>query len=159
MVRTVLAVLLALASTTTVAESLYVQSAKAKILASPSFQSMVLAVAQKGDVVTMVERQDKWVRVTYKDTQGWISALLVSNRPPQDRVTIIKDGGKPEDQDNVRRRASSSASAAAARGLRQDERARASEEGQANYPALEKVEATRIDAKEVDEFAKGSAKP
>lgn len=155
MIRSIFAVLLAVASFSAAAESLYVQSNKAKILANPSFQAPVLATAGKGDAVTLIERQDKWIKVSFKDTQGWVSTLLVGAKPPQDKVTIIKDGDNADEKENVRRRASSSASAAAARGLRQDERARASEGGEANYPALEKVESTPVDAKEVDEFAKG----
>jgi uncharacterized protein YgiM (DUF1202 family) len=157
MIRSALALLLIVASAPTLAESLYVQSTKAKILDNPSFQGAVVVTAEKGDSVTLIERTDKWVKVSFKDKQGWVSALLVGPKPPADKVTIIKDGDNANEKENVRRRASSSASAAAARGLRQDERARANEEGQTNYPALEKVEATKVDAKEVDEFAKGGA--
>jgi uncharacterized protein YgiM (DUF1202 family) len=157
MFRTTLAALLLVAAAPAPAEDLYVQSAKARILDNPSFQAAVVVTAEKGDSVTLIERKDKWVKVAFKDKQGWVSALLVGAKPPADKVTIIKDGDDAGDKDNVRRRASSSASAAAARGLRQDERARANEEGQTDYRALEKVEAGTVDPKEVDEFAKGGS--
>ncbi len=156
MTRLILVALLLLASTPALAESLFIQSAKAKLMDNPSFKGAVVATAEKGDEVALVERKDKWVKVSFKDKQGWVSALLVGTKPPADKVTIIKEGEDANQKESVRRRASSSASAAAARGLRQDDRARASDEGQTNYKDLEKMESNKVDAKAVDEFSKGA---
>ena len=71
---------------------------------------------------------------------------------------MIKDQDSDAQKDAVRRRASSSAGAAAARGLRQDERARASDQGQTNYPAVEKMEANPVNEKEVETFMQAPAK-
>jgi uncharacterized protein YgiM (DUF1202 family) len=140
------------------ADALYVQSAKAKIMSTPAFDATVLATADKGDALALVEKSGSWLKVAYRQHTGWVSALLVSDKPPRDKITVIKDVEDKAQKDNVRRRASASASAAAARGLRQDERARLSDEGQANYEALEKVEAARPDDADVGGFGANSGK-
>jgi len=140
------------------ADTVYVQSSKAKIFSNPSFQSQLVVTANKGDALTRLETSDQWVKVSYQQHTGWIAALLVNSKPPQDKITVIKgqDGGTPKD--DARRRASSSASAAAARGLRQDERARASDQSQTNYPAVEKMEANKVNEKDVETFQQAPAK-
>ena len=146
------------ATTAFAADTLYVQSSKAKIFANPSFQAQLLVTVSKGDALTVLETSEQWVKVSYQQHTGWIAALLVNRKPPQDKITVIKgqDGGAPPD--DARRRASSSASAAAARGLRQDERARASDQSQTNYPALEKMEANKVTEKDVETFMQAPAK-
>jgi uncharacterized protein YgiM (DUF1202 family) len=138
------------------AETLYVQSAKAKVMSAPTFQAEVLATAAKGDALEVVETSAQWVKVKFQSHTGWVSALIVAPQPPRDKITIIKDNPEATPNENVRRRASSSSSAAAARGLRQDERARTSDESKANYPALEKMEATQPDENAVEEFRRES---
>lgn len=159
MSRFLLAVSLLLSFTSAfAADTVYVMSAKAKILANPSFDAPVLVVINKGDTLTVVEKKDQWVKVTLQQHTGWVSALVVGNKPPEGKVTVIRDKDADAQKEDVRRRASSSASAAAARGLRQDDRARASETNKANYPAVEKMEATKVDEKEVESFVKGAGK-
>lgn len=151
-------VLLFTAATVHAADTVYVQSSKAKIFSNPSFQGQLVATANKGDALTLLETSDQWVKVSYQQHTGWIASLLVNRKPPQDKITVIKgqDGGAP--QDDARRRASSSASAAAARGLRQDERARTSDQSQTNYPAVEKMERTQVNEKDVETFMQAPAK-
>jgi uncharacterized protein YgiM (DUF1202 family) len=150
--------LFSVATTTFAADIVYVQSSKAKIFDSPTFQAPLLATANKGDALTLLETRDQWVKISYQQHTGWVPALLVNNKPPQEKITVIKgqDGGAP--QDDARRRASASASAAAARGLRQDERARASDQGQTNYPAVEKMEANKVNENDVETFIQAPAK-
>ena len=145
-------VFLSLATTAFSADVVYVQSSKAKIFDSPTFQAPLLATANKGDALTLLETKDQWVKISYQQHTGWVPALLLSNKPPQEKITVIKgqDGGAP--QSDARRRASASASAAAARGLRQDQRARASDQDQTNYPAVEKMEANKVNEKDVETF-------
>ena len=140
------------------ADLLYVQSSKAKIFSSPSFQGQLVVTANKGDSLTPLETSGQWVKISYQQHTGWISSLLVNSKPPQEKITVIKDQDSDAQKDDVRRRASSSASAAAARGLRQDERARASDQSQTNYPAVEKMEATKINEKDVETFIQAPAK-
>lgn len=140
------------------ADTRYVQSSKAKIFSNPSFQSEVVVTVNKGAALTVLETSDQWVKVSYQQQSGWISALLVGSKPPQEKITVIKDQDSDAQKDAVRRRASSSAGAAAARGLRQDERARASDQGQTNYPAVEKMEANPVNEAEVETFMQAPAK-
>jgi hypothetical protein len=134
------------------AETVYVQSAKARIMSAPEFKASVVATAGKGEALALMEKSGSWIKVTYQQHTGWVSALLVGDKPPHDKITVIKEQEDEAQKDNVRRRASASASAAAARGLRQDERARLSDEGQADYHSLEKVEAAQPDAADVERF-------
>lgn len=140
------------------ADTVYVVSAKAKMFATPAFDAQVVVVANKGDALSVVEKSGDWLKVASPQHTGWVSALVVGNKPPEGKVTVIRDKEGDAQKEDVRRRASSSASAAAARGLRQDDRARANENNQANYPAVEKMEATKVDEKEVETFVKGAGK-
>lgn len=149
--------LLCTSTTAFAADTVYVQSNKAKIFANPSFQAQLLATVSKGEALTRLATAEQWVKVSYQQHTGWVPSLLLGNTPPQEKITVIK-GPDGSAQDAARRRASASSSAAAARGLRQDERARASDQGQTNYPALEKMEANQVDAKDVDTFMQAPAK-
>ena len=101
-------ILLTTATHAVAADTVYVQSSKAKIFSNPSFQSQLVVTANKGDALTRLETSDQWVKVSYQQHTGWIAALLVNSKPPQDKITVIKgqDGGTPKD--DARRRASSS---------------------------------------------------
>lgn len=140
------------------ADTVYVVSAKAKVFATPAFDAAVVIVANKGETLTVLEKSDQWLKVTSQQHTGWISTLVVGDKPPAAKVTVIREIAPDAPKEDVRRRTSSSASAAAARGLRQDDRARANESNQANYPAVEKMEAVKVDEKEVESFVKGAGK-
>lgn len=145
------------AATAFAADIVYVQSSKAKIFAAPSFQSQLLITANKGEALTVLETSNQWVKVSYQKHTGWIASLLVNSKPPQGKITVIKEkDGTP--QDSARRRTSASASAAAARGLRQDERARASDQSRTDYPAVEKMEAGKVSEKDVEDFIQAPVK-
>lgn len=158
--KTIICALTLLFTTATAfaADTVYVQSSKAKIFANPSFQAQLLATASKGEPLTLLETTDQWVKVSYQKYTGWVPSLLVNSKPPQDKITVIKGQDGPAQKDDARRRASASSSAAAARGLRQDERARASDQSQTNYPAVEKMEANKVNEKDVDTFMQAPAK-
>lgn len=151
-------ILLLATATAFAAETVYVQSSKAKIFANPSFQAQQVGTAIKGESLTLLETADQWTKVGFQNRIGWIPSLLVGSKPPQDKITVIKGQNGPAQGDDARRRASASSSAAAARGLRQDERARASEQGQTNYPAVEKMETNKVNEKDVDTFMQAPAK-
>ena len=150
--------LLCTAATAFATDTVYVQSSKAKIFSNPSFQAQLIVTVNKGDALTLLETSNQWVKISYQQHTGWISSLLVDRKPPQDKITVIKSQDSGAQPDDARRRASSSASAAAARGLRQDERARASDQGQTNYPAVEKMESTQVNEKDVETFMQAPAK-
>lgn len=130
---------------------LYVQSAKAKILASPRFDAAVVTEASRGDELALVESQARWNKVTVAGKTGWVSKFLVSDRAPLNRVTVL--GGDEEAIDaNARRRASVVTTAGAARGLSGDERMRANNASVANYRAVEVMEKIRVSDEEASSF-------
>lgn len=137
--------------------TLYVQSAKAKLLASPSFKAEVIAVAPKGEPLALKEKVKRWAKVGYQGSTGWVSELLVSDTPPKDKVTILKNKDNEDQKANVRRRASSTATAAAARGLREDGRVRVNDQARPDWEALEVMESYQASEEEASEFMQDGA--
>jgi uncharacterized protein YgiM (DUF1202 family) len=122
-------------------------------MAGPGFDTQLIGVLQKGESVTIVKEQGRWVQVTYQSTNGWISKLLLADQPPMDKVSVLQ--GKQEHlESTARRRASTNVTAAATRGLRADERTRISDEGKPDYDELREMEAAEIKEAEVREFHK-----
>jgi uncharacterized protein YgiM (DUF1202 family) len=135
------------------AQTLYVQSLKAKLHTEPSSQSPQLAELPKGAAVETVEKTDRWVKVTHGAQTGWISSLVLAAQPPAKKISVMdapveEDAAKP----GARLRASSNNTAAATRGLRGETRARMSEEGQADYSALETVKSQAASEQEAADF-------
>ncbi len=133
----------------------YVQSVKAKVMSGTSFKSPVLGEVGKGFKFQSSGKQGSWVRVRFKDHDGYISSLVVSTHPPLSRAGVIK-AEDSEIKQGVRRRASSYTSAAAARGLAQDDRRRLSKEEKADYDSLEKVESFKLSPDEISRFMEGN---
>ena len=143
--------LLLLHFSATAEQVMYVQSAKANLMASPGFDSKLLNVLQKGESVTVLKEQGRWIQVTYLESNGWVSKLLLASQPPMDKVSVLQ--GKEEQLKNsARLRASTNVTAAATRGLRNDERARMSDSGKADYDELEEMEAVEVKEAEVRKF-------
>lgn len=133
------------------AQSYFVQSAKVKVLRSPSFSAEIIDIVYKGYEFRAGDRAGSWIKVTHKGLTGYVPALLVSTRPPMDKVRIIRaDEGQLST--GVRRRASTYTSAAAARGLAEDDRRRLSADEKANYTALERMEAFAVSDAEITSF-------
>lgn len=142
------------------AQTLYVQSLKAKLHAEPSSQSALLTTVAKGAAVEVVEKGERWIKVTYAQQTGWISSLVLAGHPPTKKITVMDapaedDAAKPA----ARLRASSNNTAAATRGLRGDTRARMSEEGDADYSALDTMKSQAVSDQEAADFLdQGQAK-
>lgn len=134
-------------------QAMYVQSAKANLMAGPGFDTQLVDVLQKGESVTFVKEQGRWIQVTYQSSNGWISKLLLADKPPMDKVSVLQ-GKQGQLESTARRRASTNVTAAATRGLRNDERTRISDEGKPNYSELQEMEAVEIKETEVREFHK-----
>ncbi len=100
--------------TDSAAESLYVQSAKAKLMSQASFRSEVLLYLSRGDKVERLESRSDWVLVQSGPQKGFIPSLLLGKEPPRASVSMITD--KTRLGKAARRRASSVPSAAASRG-------------------------------------------
>lgn len=133
----------------------YVQSAKAKILAAPSFRSSVVTEVSMGQTLTLKSREGSWLKVIIGSKEGYVSSLLVSSHPPLKRGGYIK-ADDSEIKQGVRRRSSSFASAAAARGLTKEDRKRADTEDRVDYQALHNMEALAFSDDEVSRFMEGS---
>jgi len=134
------------------ANTLYVQSAKAKLLAAPSFGGEVLAVAQKGEELIFIKKDKSWLQVEYQGQMAWVSKLLVSEQPPTNKVSHLGDANDNLVGKNVRKRASTVATAGAARGLTSDNRSRANASMASDYSELAEMEKISIDPTDVDAF-------
>lgn len=134
------------------AETLYVQSQKAKLLKDPSFKAKVVAHVKKGAPLELIHDKGRWYKVSINGNIGWISKFVLAAHPPVKKVTVLGEGVKIEH--NARRRASAVTTAGAARGLSADERRRASDFG-ADFLALERVENFTVSDEEVYRFSKG----
>ncbi len=132
----------------------YVQSVKAKVMSGASFKSPVLGEVSRGFKFVSTGKAGSWVRVKFKDRDGYVSSLVLSTHTPLEKTGIIK-AGDTEIKQGVRRRASSYTSAAAARGLAQDDRRRLSKEEKADYGSLEKVESFTLNPDEIARFMEG----
>ncbi len=133
----------------------YVQSLKAKVMSGTSFKSPILGEVDKGFKFISTGKQGSWIKVRFKDRDGYVSSLVLATHPPLPKAGVIK----AEDADikkGVRRRASSYTSAAAARGLAQDDRKRLGKEERADYDALDKIESFKLSPEEIARFMEGN---
>ncbi len=147
-----IAFLLAVPLAGSAADTLFVQSIKAKIVAEPRFGAAVIAEVERGEELTALEEQGRWYRVGLGGQQGWVSRFVLADHPPLDRVTVLQGNEEEQLQGNARRRASTVTTAGAARGLTADERRRADDKG-ANYYALQRLEKLELTPEEIEAFA------
>jgi hypothetical protein len=129
----------------------YVQSTKAKLLEAPDFKATVVTSATRGSHVTAIDKSGSWVKVKFDDQVGWVSRLVLSTKPPVDKSSVLT-GKAGEQKHKARRRASSTATAAATRGLRSEDRVRASDSEMSDYNALKQVESVQVNKDEVLRF-------
>lgn len=134
---------------TATAGTLYVKSAKASLLESPAFGAPAVATIAKGDKLLEVTRDGRWVQVAFQSTNGWISTLLVSEKPPIAKVSLL-NSSDTDMKVTARRRASAFTSAAAARGLA--ERSRASSGFKVDYDGVEYMKSLQIETDELNNF-------
>jgi len=152
--RTLLVIILfGLSITAASADSLYVQSDKARLTAAPSFGAAKVATLKKGDELTVTQEQNDWYRVDINGNTGWIPRLLVSPHKPMSRISVLT-GEKDSVKKSARRRASNVTTAGAARGLANDDRRRSSQDEAADYAAVKSMESATIPQKEVEKFGK-----
>lgn len=142
------------------AESVYVQSVKAKIMNGPNFKSGEVGVANKGDKLTVAEKGDGWIKVSSGSLSGWVNTLCVSDSPPMDNIALVT-AESANLEEKSRKRASAMTSAAAARGLSDEDRKRLTEAGKADYRALMELErvASGVSKADVDAFSSQDVNP
>ena len=139
------------------AQTVYVQSMEARILASPNFNAAVIAKVKRGMALQVREQTDDWVKVRYTNATGWLPRLLVSDTAPLNEVTLI-NGGEQAITHSVRRRASAVTTGGATRGLAEDERRRPSGDLIQDYAAVNKMESIDIDDGTALKFLKAGVK-
>lgn len=138
-------------SSSSTADTGYVQAAKAKILASPSINAEVITTVPKGGIVEIIQTKGRWLNIKVGQLEGWVSKLLIKDKPPKRKITVFET----EDtslEEKARRRASTVNSAAATRGLRSEDRARQSDTSIADFSALRQLERERVSEEEALEF-------
>ena len=131
-------------------DTMYVQSAKAKLMESPSFKAGVVAELTKGTEVSVLETQKRWQKISAGSRSGWVSKMLLAKQPPLGKVSVFKVGSESL-EGKARRRASSVTTAGAARGLSADDRRRAASGGY-DYFSLKRVEANNVTDAEIAAF-------
>jgi len=146
---------LSLVAGSCLAETVYVQAKQAKLMSEPNLKSEVVTAVEQGTALEQLAEQGRWLKVEHAGKQAWIYRLLISKQPPMKKVTVL--GGHDENlTENARKRASSNAAVAAARGLRNDERSRESDQQMSDFHALEKVEAQSVNEQELQDFMEQS---
>ena len=144
--------LASVASGAQASEFLYILSAKAKLLAHPSFKAETVQNVTKGEKVKELAKNNNWFQVEYKGKVGWLSRLSVSPNPPMKRVSLLAKNNTEDLANESRRRASSLSTTAAVRGLRTNDRARVSDGTISNYDALARMESINVSDDEVSQF-------
>ena len=132
------------------AKTLYIQSMRAKIVDKPSFRAKTILPMRKGDQVNVIKQKGRWIMVSSKGKQGWISKFLVASHSPVKKINVLVR--RNQIISNVRRRASAVTTAGAARGLSAEQRRRASSKGGSDFVALEKLEQLGITENDVRLF-------
>lgn len=138
---------------TVFAASVYVKSAKAKILQSPRFDAPLVAEAGRGQELDLLKKSERWLNVALGADKGWVPELLVSEEPPKERQSLLETGGE-DLTGKSRRRASAIATAGASRGLTEEgiRELTAREGNKGDWRSLAKLEATVIDPGEAARF-------
>lgn len=138
---------------TVFAASVYVKSAKAKILQSPKFDAPLVAEAERGQELDLLKKGDRWLNVALAGKQGWVPELLVSGDPPKERQSLLETGGE-DLTGKSRRRASAIATAGASRGLTPEgiRELTAREGNKGDWAALARMEARGVDRGEALDF-------
>lgn len=129
----------------------FVQSARAKLLEAPDFKAKVITSAARGSHLSAIDKSGSWIKVKFNDQVGWVSRLVLSTKPPIDKPSVLS-GKAAEQTHKARRRASNTATAAATRGLRGEDRTRASDSELSDYNALKQVESIQVDQDDVLKF-------
>lgn len=132
------------------AESLYVHSAKASLLAAPKFNADILVSVEKGAELVLIEQQKRWFLVQFDDQTGWVSSLLVKSEPPLDKVSVIGSDAV-EITGQTRSRASEVSTAGATRGLTESDAS--TDDGVSDYNELVEMEGISVPGEEIIEFA------
>ena len=140
------------------AETIYVQSVKAKLMSAPALTAQVVAEAPKGTAFEVIGSRDGWYEVRRDGATAWLSKLVAAPHQPLTKITVLPAADSAPVDNHARRRASVVTTAGAARGLAPAARARRDDTG-SDYAALEKMEATHVTEEETRRFIEEGAAP
>lgn len=150
--RLAIAVTLAIAPFAAQADDfLYILSAKAKLLAEPSFESAQVENIGKGEKVLQIDKNTNWFKVEYNGKVGWLSRLAVSPHPATKKTSKLAQADDTFVNDS-RRRASVASTTAAVRGLKGDSRQRLSASLSTDYDALATMEEITLTDEDIKNF-------
>lgn len=147
----IVAVLLLSSASIATAADLYALGAKVAILAEPKLGAAKVTEAKRGDLLSGSEEQKGWYHVTFAGKSGWVSRLLVGNKPPTAVVSVLDDNNADDLERGARRRASNFTTAAAARGL-SEERTRLNQKYLVDYSGLAWMERHGVTQEEATQF-------
>lgn len=133
------------------AETMYINTHQAKVHTKPGMAAPVLVTLTKGNAVEVTEKQKRWIKISTGQHKGWVSKLLLKKTRPLKSISIIEDN-QQDLKVKARRRASTNASSAATRGLRNDERARRSDQDAINFSAVERMKEMSVSDSEAKAF-------
>ena len=153
----IVAVLLLTSVAMAAAADLYALGAKVAILAEPKLGAVKVAEAKRGDLLSGSEEQKGWYHVTFAGKSGWVSRLLLGNKPPTAVVSVLDDNTEDELEGGARRRASNFTTAAAARGL-SEERTRLNQKYLVDYRGLAWMERNKVSQDEAIQFVESKEK-
>ena len=132
------------------ASTVYVHSAKARLMAEPSFSAGIILTLAKGDRLELLEAQQRWAKVRLNDQEGWISTLLIKEQPPIDVISVIGSEAISLEGE-ARLRASDVATAGATRGLTEGEALTGDKAS--DFDELLELEQQQISDEEVQQFS------
>ncbi|NDG84031.1 MAG: SH3 domain-containing protein [Proteobacteria bacterium] len=137
------------------AETVYVQAVKTQLRAEPKISAPFLAEPARGAELTVNKKEGPWLEVRYSGKTGWVNRLFTGPMKPVGESEL----GKLSEDENLaksaRRRSSSYSVAATTRGLTAGNRVREGRDPYASdLEAVQKLDAYRIDPKELEEFKK-----
>lgn len=139
------------------AADLYALGARVVILAEPKLGAAKVAEAKRGDLLSGSEEQKGWYHVTFAGKSGWVSRMLLGNKPPAAVVSVLDDNTTNDLEGGARRRASNFTTAAAARGL-SEERTRLHQKYQVDYSGLAWMERNKVTQDEAIAFVENKEK-
>jgi hypothetical protein len=129
----------------------YVQSAKAKVMSGATFTSTVLGEVDRGYEFLSSGTEGRWVKVKYKNGEGYVHSFVLLLYPPIENVSAIT-ADEQEIRRGFRRRVSSPISSEAQGGL---DRKEPGHDEKADYESLEKIELFTMSSREIRRFMEG----
>ncbi|OFZ20657.1 MAG: hypothetical protein A2X94_04045 [Bdellovibrionales bacterium GWB1_55_8] len=138
-------------------EIVYVQAEKTALKAGPQMAAPTIGPLVRGEELEVLEKRGVWLRVRQTRSggrEGWVSKLFTSSHKPVGHATLSQEV-KVSLEKASRRRESSYSVTASTRGLNADERVRGGRElFRADYDALKKMEAFKLQEGAVRQFRK-----